>query len=450
MAVHRQVVSARTAWSQPSSLPQKDIPSQSAQPKRLAYFINCFPNLIETMIYREVGALRALGNEVCIFSIRRPAPAEIPTEAQSFCDATFYILPIGLFQLLKTHMRALVRHPVRYWHILFAVLSGTHMRFRDRLRTLCHFIEAVAVLPVVEELHVDHLHAHWAVGAATSAMVISQFLGIPFTFTAHAYDIWREKLLLPEKLRAAQAIVTCTDYNRQHLATTYGIRMEKLHVVYHGVDLRRFQPGEPPRNAEPVLLSVGRLVEQKGLDRLLRACAALAQQGYRLRCDIIGDGPLRRDLEQLTDELGLGERVHFHGRLFQEQLIEHYAAADLFVLPCIQAADGDRDGIPNVLIEAMAMQLPIISTRFSGVPELVVDASTGVLVEPDNVPALVEAMRGLLDDPARGHSLGQAGRQRVIEGFTIERSATTLHHLFASLISARTNRAMPATARHLL
>ena len=189
MAVHRQVVSARTAWSQPSSLPQKDIPSQSAQPKRLAYFINCFPNLIETMIYREVGALRALGNEVCIFSIRRPAPAEIPTEAQSFCDATFYILPIGLFQLLKTHMRALVRHPVRYWHILFAVLSGTHMRFRDRLRTLCHFIEAVAVLPVVEELHVDHLHAHWAVGAATSAMVISQFLGIPFTFTAHAYDI---------------------------------------------------------------------------------------------------------------------------------------------------------------------------------------------------------------------------------------------------------------------
>src|SRR5262245_11016293 len=326
MAVHRQVVAVGPSWRQSlSCLAQQDISSQTEKPKRLAYFINCFPNLIETMIYREVGALRALGNEVCIFSIRRPDPANIPAEAQSFCDDTFYILPMGPLRLLNTHIRAFTRSPVRYWHILFAVLSGTHMRFRDRLRTLCHFIEAVAVLPAIERLQVDHLHAHWAVGATTSAMVISQFLGIPFTFTAHAYDIWREKLLLPEKLRAAQAIVTCTDYNRQHLAKTYGVSLEKLHVVYHGVELRRFQPGEQPRNAEPVLLSVGRLVEQKGLDRLLRACAALAQQGYRLRCDIIGDGPLRHDLEQLTEALGLGERVHFHGRLFQEQLIEHYA-----------------------------------------------------------------------------------------------------------------------------
>src|SRR5262245_55323073 len=339
MAVHRQVVAAGAAWTEPSTAAPKTSPAQSARPKRLAYFINCFPNFIETMIYREVGALRALGNEVCIFSIRRPDPANIPAEAQSFCDDTFYILPMGPLRLLNTHIRAFTRSPVRYWHILFAVLSGTHMRFRDRLRTLCHFIEAVAVLPAIERLQVDHLHAHWAVGATTSAMVISQFLGIPFTFTAHAYDIWREKLLLPEKLRAAQAIVTCTDYNRHHLAETYGIEMEKLHVVYHGVDIDRFPPGEPPHNPEPVLLSVGRLVEQKGLDRLLRACAVLAQQGYRFRCDIIGDGPLRSDLEQLTDALGLHERVHFHGRLFQERLIEHYAAADLFVLPCIEAAD---------------------------------------------------------------------------------------------------------------
>src|SRR5262249_12763005 len=157
----------------------------------------------------------------------------------------------------KTHMRAFLRSPVRYWRILFVVLSGTHLRFRDRLRTLCHFIEAVAVLPAVEALDVDHLHAHWAVGAATSAMVVSRFLGIPFSFTAHASGIWRERLLLPEKLQAAQAIVTCTDYNRQHLAETYGVSLEKLHVVYHGVDIKRFPPGAPPQHPEPVLLSVG-------------------------------------------------------------------------------------------------------------------------------------------------------------------------------------------------
>src|SRR5262249_19141635 len=167
MAVHSQEVAARPS----RRVAQQDSPAPSEKPKRLAYFINCFPNLIETMIYREVGALRALGNEVCIFSIRRPDPAEVPAEAQSFCADTFYILPLGLFQLLKTHMGAFLRFPVLYWQILFTFWRGTHMHFRDRLRPLCHFTEAVAVFPAVEALHVDHLHAHWAVGAATTAMV---------------------------------------------------------------------------------------------------------------------------------------------------------------------------------------------------------------------------------------------------------------------------------------
>src|SRR5262249_18496038 len=161
--------------------------------------------------------------------------------------------------------------------------------------------------------------------------------------------------LLPEKLRAAQLVVTCTDYNRQHLAQTYGIAMDKVRVVYHGIDITRFQPSkrslERPRNAVPVLLSVGRLVEQKGLDRLLQACAMLAERGYRFQCEIIGDGPLRQDLERLAERLDLKDRVRLRGRLFQEQLLEYYAAADLFVLPCIPASDADRDGIPNTLIE---------------------------------------------------------------------------------------------------
>lgn len=425
--------SAVTSWGPWSSSRRGVTLPTRSKAQHLAYFVNEFPGLTETFIYREIAALRAFGKTITTFSIRRPKPSEVSTEAQSFFDDTLYILPIGVFHLLRAHLKALIRYPVRYWQILLAVLNGTHTRFRDRLRTLCHFMEAVAVLPVVERRQVSHLHAHYAVGSATCAMVVCQFLGLPFTFTAHAYDIWRDRLLLPEKLRAAQLIVTCTDYNRRHLAQTYGIALEKFCVVYHGIDIRRFQPSKRPRNAEPVLLSVGRLVEQKGLDRLLQACAILLEQGYRFQCEIIGDGPLRQDLERLVEKLNLQDRVWFRGRIFQEQLLDYYTAADLFVLPCIPASDADRDGIPNTLIEAMAMQLPVISTRFSGIPELVIDGLTGVLVEPDNVPTLATAMQKLLDDPALRQRMGQAGRQRVVQHFAIETSTSRLYEIFTSL-----------------
>jgi glycosyltransferase involved in cell wall biosynthesis len=401
--------------------------------RRIAYFVNLFPNLIETMIYREVGALRALGTQVFTFSIRRPDRSEVSAEAHRFFEGTTYILPVGLLRLLLRHLGALLRNPVRYWTILFEVLRGTHTRFRDRLRTLCHFAEAVTVLPDVRRLEVDQLHAHWAVGSATVAMVVSRFLDIPFTFTAHAYDIWRERLLLPEKLRAARLVVTCTEYNRRHLQETYGAPADRFRVVYHGVDLDRFQRPDQPQNACPLILSVGRLVEQKGFDRLLQACAEIARDGVDFRCEIVGDGPLRRPLEELAAELGLGDRVHFAGKLFQEDLIRHYAAADVFALLCMPASDEDRDGIPNTLIEAMAMELPVVSTTFTGVPELVTHGETGLLVETDDVAGAARSLISLLGDAERRREMGEAGRRRVAADFTIAGSARRLNDAFHAL-----------------
>jgi glycosyltransferase involved in cell wall biosynthesis len=401
--------------------------------RRIAYFVNLFPNLIETMIYREVGALRALGTEVVTFSIRRPDPAEVSAEAHHFFEGTRYIVPVGPLRLLTTHLGALLRNPIRYWQILFEVLGGTHVRVTDRVRTLCHFAEAVTVLPEIRRLQVDQLHAHWAVGSATVAMVVSRFTGIPFSFTAHAYDIWRDKLLLPEKLHAANMVVTCTDYNRRHLQETYGVPADRFQVVYHGVDLERFRRGERPRNTPPLILSVGRLVEQKGFDRLIRACAELARAGVDFRCEIVGEGPLRGPLEALVAQLGLGDRVHLVGKLFQEDLIRRYAAADAFALLCMPASDDDRDGIPNTLIEAMAMELPVVSTTFTGVPELVGDGETGFLVESDDVSGAARALRTLIEDPERRRAMGEAGRRRVAAGFTIGGSARRLNDLFHTL-----------------
>lgn len=398
---------------------------------RLVYFVNCFPNFIEAMIYREVMALRRAGWDVETISIRRPSPEDVPAEARALAESTTYILPVRPGKLLAAHARAFLRTPRTYLRTLGAVVGGTHERLRDRWRSLCHFVEAVAVLPIVEGRAPDRLHAHWAVGATTCAMVVSRFLKIPFSFTAHAYDIWRERLLLPEKLRAAEHVVTCTGYNRRHLVEAYGVPPEKVSVVYHGLDLAAFRRRRRPHNARPVILSVGRLVEQKGYEDLIRACALLRDEGCDLECEIVGEGPLRERLQSLVVEMRLEAIVRLPGRVVGDALRAHYERADVFALLCVQASDGDRDGIPNTLVEAMAMELPVVSTRYSGVPELVEDGVTGLLVEPGDVPAAAAALRTLLESPARRESMGRAGRARVMGDFTPEATTTRLGRVFA-------------------
>jgi glycosyltransferase involved in cell wall biosynthesis len=404
----------------------------TAHRKRLAYVINRFPTFTEAMIYREVGALRALGFEITTFSMRRPEAHEVPAEAHPFRDSTVYILPVPVLRLIASHLRALFRFRLRYCHLLWDVLSGTHESFRDRIRSLCHFVEAVTILNEIERRGIEHLHAHWAVGSTTLVMVVSRFLGLPFSFTAHAYDIWRERLLLPDKLHAANVVMTCTEYNRRHLIETYGVPPEKVRTVHHGLGLDRFRRRSRPRNDEPVILSVGRLVEQKGYDRLLEACQELRRRGRRFRCEIVGDGPLRTALQARVAALGLQDSVQLTGAVVGDTLLEYYERADVFALLSLKASDGDRDGIPNVLIEAMAMELPIVATRYSGIPELVVDQVTGLLVEPEDAMAGADALGELLADRVRCERMGHAGRERVMAHFTSARSASKLEDIFTT------------------
>lgn len=408
----------------------------TARPLRLVYFINLFPHLVEAMIYREVQELQARGYEIDTISLRRPEPAMVPAGARALAERTRYVLPVPWTRLVWRHVTALARFRGRYVAVLREVLSGTHERPRDRLRSLCHFAEAVVVLPEVEALQPDHVHAHWAVGAATCAMVVARLLGLPFTFTAHAYDIWRERLLLPEKLQAAQCVVTCTEHNRDHLVARYGASPARVRAVHHGLPLDGFEP--PARNGspEPLILSIGRLVPQKGFERLLDACAALAAAGVPFRCELVGDGPLRAALEQHAVARGLAGRVVFRGQCDHDTVRTRYAAADVFALLCEPAPDDDRDGIPNVLIEAMAMALPCVSTRFSGVPELVVDGETGLLVAPGDAAGAARALAALLRDPARRQRLGVAGRERVAARFTIEASVDRLAAVFDEVHAA--------------
>ncbi len=379
---------------------------------RVAYVIGTYPVLTTTFIDREIAALRRLGVDIRVVSIRRPAdPGEV-----------IYLLPAR--HLLRSHLRWMWR--TRYWSTLIFLMTRHHPWGR-RLRTLGHFGVALLAVEAVAEMKADRVHAHFVDRAATVALVISRLLRIPFSVTAHANDIYVNPVMLAEKIGLADFALTCTGFNRAHLVETLG-ETSSLITLHHGLELDRYVPGPPER--ESLLLAVGQLKEKKGLTHLIEACAGLKRRGIPVRCVIVGDGPLRPVLEDLVTRLGLEESVTLVGALPHHQVIEWYARATIFALPCLTAEDGDRDGIPNVILEAMAMGLPVVSTRHSGIPEAVEDGVSGVLVPPGDTAALVEALEFLLGRPDLGRKMGEEARQLVTTRFDVVRNARILAERF--------------------
>jgi glycosyltransferase involved in cell wall biosynthesis len=303
---------------------------------------------------------------------------------------------------------------------------------------LKEFLQAVALCDHLRDApEVRHLHAHYAHSTATVAWLASQITGLPFSFTAHAKDVYSESLnpagLLRRKLLAARFAVTCTGAGAEHLRSLAA--EASIHVVYHGLvdDLQRFverQPARAPRNGALRLLGVGRLVEKKGFDTLVDACAALRRAGVPFQATIAGpDGPHAQAVRERIDVHDLAGHVHLAGPMSQEQLFGEYARADAFCLPC-RIVGTDRDGIPNVLVEAMACGTPVISTGISGIPELISDGSDGLLVAPDDPAALARALQRVHDDRELAARLGSAARLTVLERFDGDRLAERLAGLF--------------------
>jgi glycosyltransferase involved in cell wall biosynthesis len=402
----------------------------------LGVVTNFFPSLTETFIYQETLGVERLGVPVRVYSVRRPPEAEVSEEVRGLRERTSYLLPPRWTEMAAAHLGWLLRRPLRYVSTLALLLCGRHERRRDRARTLAHFAEGVLVASRARGDNVGHLHAHYAAHAATIALAASRLLGVPFSFTGHAYDLWQDRLLLPQKLRACRFAVTCTQVGKRVLlAAAPEVDPGKVSTVYHGVDTERFRPGTQP-GGDFHILSVSRLDKPKGHHLMLVALAALSKEGYRFRATVVGDGPELDALKELARRLGLAERVRFTGRVYHEELPAHYQGAQLFVLPCYMEG-GYQDNLPNVLLEAMACSVPVISTRMQGIPELIEDGVSGLLVEPRDVGGLAAAIRRLMDDPALAERLGRAGRARVAEHFDQVRSVERLAALYRRQLEAR-------------
>jgi glycosyltransferase involved in cell wall biosynthesis len=266
-------------------------------------------------------------------------------------------------------------------------------------------------------------------------MFVHYLTGVPYSFTAHAKDIYVKTTpeLLRDEAQTAQAVVTCTEYNRRYMSAQIGADgTEKLHCIYHGLDLSQFKFCCPRAlDKEPrVILSVGRLVEKKGLSDLISAAHILRQRDRSFQVEIVGDGPLRTGLEAQVRRLGLDDRVKFAGPLPHDELCRVYQRASLFTLPCVVAADGDRDGIPNVLLEAMASGVPVVSTPVSGIPEVIDSEREGLLVPPNDPTRLADALDRLLHSAELRERLALAARAKIEACFSVEKNSAQLVSLF--------------------
>lgn len=385
------------------------------------YVLKRFPRLSETFILREVLALEERGERVLIDSLLPPEKGPRHPELDGLA-APVRLLPghprLREWRVARAHLRGAARSPLR-WLRLALRAAGERESWR-------RFVQAGLVADRARREGVRHIHAHFATAAAVVARDAAALAGVPVTVTAHAKDVFHSDNapLLPGRLHGVRAVVTVTDYNATHLRAV--LRRTPVHLVRNGIDL-----GAPRQDAKDgPLLCVSRLVPKKGIDTLLASLPLLVPDRPHLQLELIGDGPLAETLRIRCRDLGIEDRVRFRGALPSGEVQEALRRCALLVLPCRIDGSGDRDGLPTVLVEALACGTPVVTTDILGLPELVRHGETGLLVPPDDPVSLAGAIRALLDDPVRAAALGAAGRRLVADEYDRGASAAGLQRVW--------------------
>lgn len=413
---------------------------------RIGYVVKRFPRVSETFIAQEILELERQGAAVHVLALH---PNDAPADHAWLRQLRAEVVQVSLD--FPEAWRVLAG-----WHAVPGrregvgrALAGALEVPRDRGRR--YLAEAVAVTQLCAQRGIGHLHAHFADHPALVAWLAQRLGGIGFSFTAHAKDIWANPAT-PAQWRQlvgdCRFAVAVSEATREHIATLVGPALSaRVRRLFNGVDLELLTPRAPGRRPgrPPTLLCVARHVEKKGIDVLVDACAALAGDGARFRLRLIGDGPLREDLQRRVAAHGLADRIEFCGSLGHQEVAGAMREADVFVLPCRVAADGDRDTLPTVLLEAMASGLPCVSSPVGGVAEIIAHDVTGLLVSPDAPLETAAAVARLLADVEAAARMGRAGRERAERLFDRRRNVACLHRWLQD--ASRPHR--PAVARLL-
>ena len=411
----------------------------------VAYVMKRYPRLTETFILNEIRAMERLGAELHIFSLLQPEPPPhhpMVAEVRASVTSPPAALPGKLGAFFVAHLAQFGSAPLRYLAALACGVWWSAQTSRP-LAVWKQFARGGFIARACRVRGIRHIHAHFANAPTAAAHFAAVMSGLPYSFTAHAKDLYlTPRPVIARRARAARFVATCTEYNADYLRDLLGAATDKIQRIYHGIDLSLFAarapgdiPGEAPVAAtaprEHLILSVGRLVEKKGHDDLIAAFATLRDRAIPFRARIVGAGPLKDALAADIARAGLAGQVELTGPMTHAALIDLYRQADLFALAPRIADDGDRDGIPNVLAEAMAIGVPVVSTAISGIPELVRDGQTGRLVPARDPAALADAIAATLADPAGAKARAAAGRTLLETDFDLWVTTRQLRALMA-------------------
>ncbi len=399
-----------------------------------------YPRLSETFILNEMRALERCGIRLHVVSLLDPETGVVQSNVADVRASVSYFPPRRFDRagvVLAAHYDMLVERPLSYLRAVRETMRWSFVRRRPLLPWKA-FWRAGYVAAIVTRNDSERLHAHFAHGPTAVARLAAIMAGVPFSFTTHAKDLYLSRReILREHIAEAKFVVTCSETNVEYLKSLVrDADRDKLHRIYHGIDVDAFAGRQPDaslrESRRPLVLSVGRLVPKKGMGVLLDALALLRDRGYDVRTVVVGGGPSRDALTARTEKLGLTDRVRFPGAMPHDRLVELYREATVFALAPVVLEDGDRDGIPNVLVEAMAAGVPVVSTRVSGIPELIHDGATGSLVPPRDPHALADAIADVLDHPAKAAARARAGLAFVRDRFRVWENVEQLARLLRS------------------
>ena len=398
---------------------------------RVGYVLKMYPRFSETFIVHEILQQEAVGTHVEIFSLRLPIDGRFHEALARVQAPVTYLSREHKASLFWSSLREAAREVPTITEHLDELLAAPE----DEA------LAAVELAGAIRRSGLEHLHAHFGSIAADVARLAARLTGITYSFTAHAKDIFHEEVDpagLATKLREAHTTVTVSDFNRTHLRAEFGEDAERVVRLYNSVDLEAFPfdpKGVAPGPAR--VAAVGRLVEKKGFGDLLTAVATLVDEGRDVHLDLVGTGPLEPVLREQVRTLGLGDRVTMHGALPQGRVREIVADAAVFAAPCVIGADGNRDGLPTVLLEALALGTPAVSTPVTGIPEIVRHEETGLLVPESDPGALAAALARTLDEPEAAAERARAARSLLEADFDFRDHAVTLQGIFREAISSR-------------
>ena len=401
----------------------------------VGFVVKRYPRYSETFVVREILAHEQAGMAVEIFSLR-PSNDSHFQDLISRVKARVNYLFLPAQGLLPESMSTSHLTAVNLWRALreaSEVLPDVWSQLNEIKDAEARDVyQALQLATHVRLKGIEHLHAPFASDVATIARLASRFSGVPYSFTARAKDIFHASVEpddLRQKLQDAAGVITISDFHLEYLQSTYGSLADNVQRVYNGLDLEEF-PYKSPLSRPPIILAIGRLVEKKGFSDLIDACAILARQGRGFRCRIIGAGPLAAELAEQASRLGVESFIELVGPLPQREVIQEIHAAAVLAVPCIVGKDGDRDGLPNVIQEALALGTPVVSTDVTGIPEVVRHEETGLQVPQQDPKALAAAIDRLLSDPELRLELAGEARRLIEEEFNIHRNTNRRRAIF--------------------